>query len=184
MRQIKDIKVFVRTLDSCAAIPHLACFFHFSLLLPKQRNSNTDPETVWYAQSVPSSGCCADCSCSRRGGCSRFSSLTPTSAHISYSVHNCQLYTLCTAGGAVGSHCNVLAPCSIHCAGVEGAVPLADGDALDAGSIDAIGEISNKLPLGGSTERRRGRTAGWWADHLTHWAGNICHLETWKQETL
>ncbi|KAG7223690.1 hypothetical protein INR49_015415, partial [Caranx melampygus] len=43
-----------------------------------------------------------------------------------------------TAGGSVGSHRDVLAVCSSHCAGVEGTIPLADGDAFNASPVDAI----------------------------------------------
>lgn len=54
---------------------------------------------------------------------------------------------------------------------------MADGQALDASSVDAIGEIGNEFPLGGSTERWGGGTIGGWTDYLAHWAGNIRHLE-------
>ena len=156
---------------------------HSSLSLPKERNHNTDAEKTWYAQRVPSSGCCVNCRCYHHrcshGYCS---CLSHTCAHISYFVHSSQLYILWTAGGAVGSHCNILAPCSNSCAGVEGTIPFSDGDSFNAGPIDAIGEVSDEFPVGGSTERWREWTAGWCTDNLAPWAVNICHLETQKQQ--
>lgn len=170
-----------------------------SLLLPKYREHNSEPNNGWYVQSVPSGGCCLNCrcscwgSCSCRGRCScrghcrwrrcgKHSSLSHTCPHISYTIYSSQLHNLWAAGGSVGNQGNILNPCFNHCAHIQSTIPLANGYTLNASSIDAISEIGNELPLGGSTTQWSGIT-GWCVDYLANWVVNICHLDTeiWKE---
>lgn len=146
----------------------------FVLSLPNEGHHHSDQESDRYAQSMSSGGCCVDGSFIF--SCGRYSCLSHACPHISYFVHNSQLYVLWTAGGAVGGHCDVLARCSSHCPGSEGTAPWVDCDTLDACSIDAIGDISDKYPLRRCTGWWRGRTTGWYA--VAHRTRDICHLDT------